>query len=135
MFRCMSVTLRQQTVFIVQSDPETAESLRVLLGTQSLNVCVFQDEDGFVHDMNYLNDDIVIIDLSEEKPTNYKVLAQLLHAKNRPKIILSASQGSALKPSDRFPGDGIEILFHPYAPSDLLSVIRSVSSTDLRSST
>jgi len=57
-------------------------------------------------------------------PNTHSSIIYIVDASHRrPNIIVTSPANAALKPNDIFPGERIELLFHPIAPEELMKAV------------
>jgi hypothetical protein len=71
--------------------------------------------------------DIVLLNFERFNPGGFDLLHRLLFSENRPDIVITSDEQSVFQRDDKFLGDRVTILFHPFAPADLVSTIEQIS--------
>ena len=119
----MTPNTHSSIIYIVDGDPALSLSAKCLLESRHEHVEIYDDAGQFLKNKDLREDDTVLLDLNPKKPMAFKLFNQLLTSHRRPNIIVTSPANAALKPNDVFPGDRIELLFHPIAPEELMKAV------------
>lgn len=121
-------TADPQTVYIVAGDSAVSHSARFLLETHLFLVKTVKTAERTLTQIPLREQDIIMLDLDNDKPAAYRLLNDLMTRVKRPSIVLTTAMKSALKATDVFPGERVQLLFHPVAPKTLLSAVHNAAS-------
>jgi len=105
----------------------TALSQKCFLETHEHRVEIIDLDNLFEHKTMETRD-IILLDIGVETPINYPVLDQLLKAQIRPKLLITTYENQAFQQDDFLRGGAAQILFKPFAPSDLLGAVTELAS-------
>lgn len=119
----MKQTINNRTIYIVDGDPDISLSTKWLLDAHDTPTKIYSNVSEFLSKAQCKKSDIVLLDLDPKNPTIFRLLNRLLFSEDRPRIVVTTSASSALKPDDVFPGENIQVLIHPVLPEDLLKAV------------
>ena len=121
----MSMTLctNSRMIYIVDGDPDLSLSAKCLFESRHAHVEICDDAAQFLNTHSLRIEDTVLIDLDPKKPSVFRLFNSLLTSHKRPNIVVTTPANAALNPSDIFPGERIEVLFHPIAPEALMKAV------------
>ena len=121
----MSMTLctNSRMIYIVDGDPDLSLSTKCLLESRHAQVEICDDAAQFLKTHSLRKQDTILLDLDPKKPSVFRLFNSLLTSHKRPNIVVTTPANAALNPSDIFPGERIEVLFHPIAPEALMKAV------------
>lgn len=123
----MTACTHSPIIYIVDGDPDLSLSAKCLFESKDANVEIFDDAGQFLESRSWNAHDTVLLDLNPKRPSVFRLFNRLLISPERPNIIVSTRVNAPLKPDDVFPGDRIEVLFHPIAPEALMRAVDMAS--------
>ena len=119
----MATLLTEQTIHMVDCDPDVADAIFCMMDTMKYRVRRYKNGEDFLNSKNLKNDDVLIVELDERHPEMYTLVNELLYMATRPGVILICRQTNSIKSTDLFPSGRIEILYHPFGSDKLKSAI------------
>lgn len=119
----MNIIPTQKTIHILEGDPALSHSLKCLLEAPDRLVRVFDDRDDFFSKDVHQENDVVILNFAHHSTQGFEILNLLLNSAKRPEILITSSEQSVFERGDRFSGERVTIMFHPFTPAELMNTI------------
>jgi two-component SAPR family response regulator len=123
LYKMMNIIPYPKTVFILEEDSALSQSLKCLLETHERIVRIFNNYDAFFSENVHTDSDIVMVNFDHENDNQFALLNRLLNMARRPEIIITSTDKSGFQRGDRFWGERVTILFHPFSPKELVRTV------------
>lgn len=126
LFETMNIIPYPKTVYILEGDPALSHSFKCLLESHDRIVRIVDPHEQFFHEDAHKASDIVILNFDHENNTQFALLNRLLNTARRPEIVITLADKSAFNRGDRFLGERVTILFHPFSPLELVQIVEEL---------
>jgi DNA-binding NtrC family response regulator len=119
----MNIIPHLKTIFILEEDFALSQSLKCLLESHERVVRIFNNYDAFFSENTHTDFDVVMVNFDHENDNQFALLNRLLNTARRPEIVITSTDKSGFQRGDRFWGERVTILFHPFSPKELVRVV------------
>lgn len=126
LYQIMSIIPYPKTVYILEGDPALSHSLKCLLESHERPVRIVDPYEQFFHEDAHSELDIVLLNFDHESNSQFTLLNRLLNIARRPEIVITSTDKTVFKRGDRFMGERVTILFHPYSPAELVRIVEGL---------